>query len=351
MTVRGNCSEEGCQVPSGGACIEGFEELTQCPNYSSVTVFDGDSGDGSMSPAEQESSDPTEEPEKPPIHLFTGKALTVNEAHSLTGNRTSSVVVLMGMVKSGKTTLLAEIYERFGKGAFAGHLFAGSRTLMGFEQICHLSRAVSEGKAEDTDRTKRGIAENLLHLDLVEEANRSHKRLLISDLSGELFEEATSSSDGLHKIPYLGRADHVVVFADAEKLGRVSERQHLLNQLLVLLRSCIEEHIIRPRSRLMLVVSRHDLLPSDMDESFLESLRQRVTKRTAEHFVEAVQFLELAARPDSGPDHGYGVAELLAAWLHSPTAAKPRVPKLTYAVEDVQREIDKYAFKVCDDEE
>ena len=351
MAGRDNCSAEGCQVPSGGACIEGFDELTQCPNYSTVALSSGEIGEVGVSPITEESGDLQEGTKQPPIQLFTGNALAVNEAHGLTGERISTVVVLMGLVKSGKTTLLAELYERFCKGAFAGYLFSGSRTIMGFEQICYLSRAVSEGRAEDTDRTKRGIARTLLHLDLVEEASQCHKRLLISDLSGELFEEATLSSDNLQAIPYLRRADYVVVFADAEKLGKISERHLLLNQLLVLLRCCIEEEIIRPSSRLALVVSRHDLLPSDMDLSFFNSLRQRVTQRTADYFNEPVQFFDLAARPKSGPEDGYGIAELLASWLQSSPVREPRMPDLACSLENVQREIDKYALKVpCDEQ-
>ena len=350
MTTIGNCTAEGCQVANGGSCIEGFDDLAECPNVSRADVADSEAAGGVIGQLGQEPSLSRKEIEKPPRPLYSGNALAVGEAHELTGECASTVVILMGMVKSGKTTVLAEIYEHLCKGPFAGYLFAGSRTIMGFEQICHLSRAVSQGEMEDTDRTKRGAANNLLHLDLVAEENGRRQRLLITDLSGELFEEATLASENLYSVPYLTRADQVVIFADAEKLSDVSERHDLVNQLLVLLRCCIEESRLKPSCRVTVIVSRHDLLPADMDQNFLDSMQARIRQRTCVYFDEPTRFLNLAARPASGPANAHGLSDLLVGWFAKPHVQEPDIPKLLYSAENIQREIDKFAFKVSDDE-
>ena len=350
MTVIGNCSAEGCQIVNGGSCIEGFDDLPKCPNYSLDEIGDVEAVEDGSELTDQEQSTIETQVEHPPILLSSGNALTVREAQYLTAECASTVVVLMGMVKSGKTTVLAELYERFCEGTFAGHLFAGSKTIMGFEQICHLSRAASQRESEDTERTKSGIENNLLHLDLVAEDGRCRRRLLISDLSGELFEKATLASENLHTIPYLRRADHIVVFADAEKLGDPAQRHLLLNQLLVLLRCCIEESILESSCRITVVVSRHDLLPSDIDQAFLQSMQERIRERTADYFDEPTRFLDLAARPPDGPSNAYGLDQLLGGWLERPSTPEPRIPTLIEPVENAQREIDKFAFKVISDE-
>ena len=349
MTVH-ICAVRGCQVSEGGSCIEGFEELAECPNYSRVEADQAQSPGEDNVPSDHGKGAADEEVERPALTLSSGNALTLEEGHQLTGERIANVVVLMGMVKSGKTTVLAEIYERFCRGPFAGHFFAGSKTIMGFERICFLSRAVSQAELEDTDRTKRGIENNLLHLDLVRERTGFRQRLLISDLSGELFEEATESNEIVLGIPYLRRASHVVVFADAEKLGDIGERHYLLNQVLVLLRCCIEETRLRRDCRVTVAVSRHDLLPCDMDQGFLASMEERIRHRTRDYFDAPIQFLNLAARPSSEPTNAYGLEELLVAWLGERNPLEPTIPKLLKPVGPDAREIDKFALKGLTDE-
>lgn len=345
------CAVEGCQVSSGGSCIEGFEDLTECPNYARVEADEDQRPRNDSVPTDHREIEANEVVERVGLALSSGNALTLEEGHQLTGERMANVVVLMGMVKSGKTTVLAEIYERYCKGPFAGHFFAGSKTIMGFERICFLSRAVSQRDREDTDRTKRGIENNLLHLDLVGEQTGLRQRLLISDLSGELFEEATETNEVVLKIPYLRRASHVVVFADAEKLGNYGERHYLLNQVLVLFRCCIEETRIRRDCRVTVAVSRHDLLPQDVDQAFLTVMEERIRHRTQDYFDVPVQFVNLAARPSSEPNNAYGLEELLITWLEESNSPKPTIPTLLHpVVSSDSREIDKFAMKVLSNE-
>ena len=347
MTETSKCGVEGCQADTGGSCIEGFDDLTECPHFSPVEVDGDEVPDKASEGPNIELASAVVEAEVSPVQVYSGSALAVDEAHELTGEYSSSVVILMGMVRSGKTTVLAEVYERFRKGPFAGYYFAGSRTMLGFERIAHFSRAASLGEVEDTERTIRGTDNNLLHLDLVAQESAIRRRILVTDLSGEVFEQATLSSENLRQIPYLRRANHVIMFADAEKLSNVSERQSVVNNLLVLLRCAIEEGRIVPSCQVTIVISRHDLLSPGMDESFLDYMRNALRQRTSEYFEEPVHFLDLAARPTEGPDHAYGLEELLNAWCSTTRTSKIDVPNLLQVDGRIRREIDKFAVKVA----
>ena len=350
VTAVGTCLTDGCQIGDGGSCIEGFSDLAECPNFSEVKQQDLDRPVDSETTVDNGPLAKDVETAGPVPALRSGRALTVEEGHSLTGASSTRLVVLVGMVKSGKTTVLAELYERFCKGSFGGYLFAGSVTIMGFEQVCYFARAVSQREVEDTDRTRSGEENNLLHLDLVEESSGRRQRILVSDLSGELFERAVETRENIYAIPYLRRADHAVLFADAEKLGDNAERHQLVNQMLVLLRGCIEERRVEPSCRVTVVVSRHDLLPPDMSQEFLESMKSRIHERAGSFFEKPVGFLELAARPRSGPKDAYGLEQLLSAWLEKGGSPAPCVPTLVAEVGSRAREIDKFSYKVLADE-
>ena len=65
------------------------------------------------------------------VALPSGDALTSEEANQTTRSSVTRVIVPVGPVDVGKTTLLSEIYEKFLEGPFAEHQFVWSRTLLG----------------------------------------------------------------------------------------------------------------------------------------------------------------------------------------------------------------------------
>ena len=154
MAAVGTCLADGCKIADGGSCIEGFADLAECPNFSEAIQPDPQGSGDDSAPEESEQLEENVDAAKAVLALRSGKALTVEEGHSLTGASSTRIVIMIGMVKSGKTTVLEELYERFCKGPFGGYLFAGSKTIMGFEQIVYFARAVSQRETEDTERTK-----------------------------------------------------------------------------------------------------------------------------------------------------------------------------------------------------
>jgi hypothetical protein len=79
--------------------------------------------------------------------------LSIEEADELLRWRPAMLVAVVGERKSGKTTLITEIYERFLRGPFAGQSFSYSQTLLGFEKKSYRSRADSRADKPDTTRT------------------------------------------------------------------------------------------------------------------------------------------------------------------------------------------------------
>ena len=87
------------------------------------------------------------------IELYAGTELATEDTDAVTLRYPAHLIVFAGEAESGKTTVLASIYDRLSDGPFAGFRFAGSRSLLGFEQICYLNRLASGGTRPDTPRT------------------------------------------------------------------------------------------------------------------------------------------------------------------------------------------------------
>ncbi len=185
------CKEPACTVVTDGMCYEGLANPSQCPNYAPLVI-----GDDEIAALEADADwdAETSEPSREPlvgVPLFTGRELDHAGAHRIMLHAVTRVIVLAGPNDSGKTTLLASIFEHFLQGALAGYLFAGCETSPAFDSRCHLSRTDSGRRTEDTERTKSFSEQTMLHLRVRDEALLNPPRdLLLSDLRGELFNEA-----------------------------------------------------------------------------------------------------------------------------------------------------------------
>jgi hypothetical protein len=179
----------------------------------------------------EESEDST--PESEPQALLRGSdLLTPVEASSLAAVGDSRLVVWAGEPDSGKTTLSAEIYERHRRRE-AHTSFAGSETLLGFEERIHLSR-VESGRV--TPRTKRTDLDpderELLHLRVQGVAGRTD--LLIADIPGEVFRRIRDHEISTGDVPLLSQAEKFVIVVDGGLIARPGARTtatHFAQQL------------------------------------------------------------------------------------------------------------------------
>lgn len=252
------------------------------------------------------------------IDLPSGGDLTPETAGCVTRAFLTRLVLLAGEAESGKTTLLATIYEKFNEGPFANLLFAGSETLIGWEKRCYLARVVSGAEKADTERTL-GLQQRLLHLSLRDEGlENSSQHLLFTDFSGEVFKLIRDSTAECQRLGILKRTDHFVLLLDGSKVADTRSRHEALNNGMALLRSCIDAGMVGLRSFVDVVFSKYDLVAAagqpglDFQAYAVTTITRRFSQR-----LGRLRFHNVAARPEAhGMEFAYGVAELLRSWVN-----------------------------------
>lgn len=272
-------------------------------------------------------SDDTADAAAPGVHEYwRGEALEGQEALDVTQAVPARVVVVAGPAESGKTTLVAGLYEMFHRGPFGGHLFAGSRTLVGFERRCHLARRASGLEAPDTERTSRTSGQPMLHLRVRPPAGSEATDLLVTDIYGEAFRHAADSTEECQRLGVLRRADHVAVLVDGARLASLKLRQQPFAEADALLRSCEDAGMLDRTSQVQVVVTKADLVRVGADaaarQKFVADKLGWIAERHAGRLGLLTTF-EVAVRPnpDSGLDPGHGLAPLFEAWVGRPRRA------------------------------
>jgi hypothetical protein len=259
------------------------------------------------------------------IHLYAGNELTGEDADAVTLRSPAHLVVFAGAAESGKTTVLASIYDRLSEGPFAEIQFAGSRSLLGFEQICHLNRLVSGGTRPDTPHTPLSEEASYYHLALRAKDHGSRRRhILLSAISGELFRLATNSRDDCERLTFLRRANTLVVLIDGARLAVPTQRTQAQSEASSILESFLDANMIGSRCRVEFVFSKLDLLlkAGEVAKRFLETTELKFQQRFAGR-VPNLAFRRIAARPENESTNGPfkdGLADAFVAWTTSVAA-------------------------------
>src|ERR1700722_16629262 len=317
-----SCAREGCQVSSTEKCLEGFEPAITCPYLASAPVLGGEAVATESSAF---------------VDLPSGEGLTEVQASGVTRQGVTRVVVLAGPSGSGKTTILTSLFDSFLEAPFANLLFAGSRTLVGFESLCHDARVASGRSYPHTVHT-RVEALDFLHLRLAfpSAGLLGPQNLLLSDISGERFKALRDSSDSVKAMPMLRRADHLCIVIDGEKLMDASERHSARSDARTLLRSLVESGMLRPDCRIEVVFAKWDVVITNTAQEALASFildTRKALQETAAKLANP-QFFEIAARPrNSRVPFAFGLPTLLRYWLQEPS-----IPRLKLYMPEVDNE-------------
>ena len=254
------------------------------------------------------------------VELPSGAALDASDCAPVLREHPTQLIVLAGSEASGKTTLLASIYESLQEGAFEKLQFSGSRSLIGFEQVCHLNRLLSGQLAPDTERTKpleQAVFYHLSLLDTETEDNLGRRDVLLSAVSGELFRLARDSTEGSTALSFVRRADVLAVLVDGAKLAELEERERALADAQLLLRSLLDADMVCPHTRVEFVFSKYDCIQGA--GSVAEKFARGAKNRLVATFRARVPYLEcrdIAARPvESRLPFAFGVGQALRSWL------------------------------------
>jgi hypothetical protein len=311
--MTGRCTKEACTAGEDGKCLEGFENLEECPNYE--TIPPEDEGEDRHEDAPEEVVAKTEM-----VDLPTGTDFSPQTSFVITRASQVRVLVLAGSAGSGKTTLLACIYDSFQKGPFADYLFCGSQTLMGFEERCHLSRIASGRQKADTERTKPTTELRFLHLKVRSaDFNKPPQDLLLSDLSGEIFRLASDSTEECKKLGVVKRADRLILFIDGKKLSTVDLRQSAFVDSVSLLRSFLDSGMLGKSSLVDVLFSKWDLVKSSEDEVEVKRFVKYVLLEIKRRFgarLGGLRFHCVAARPENDIlPFAFGVERIFPGWV------------------------------------
>lgn len=262
------------------------------------------------------------------VPLKSGEALTAEEAFSITAASRTRLLVIAGAVGSGKTTLIASIFHRFQQEPFGGYIFAGSDTLIAFDERCYLARITSNRETAATKRTMPGIKRNLLHLRVREPSITQPARdLLFADLSGEDYEEFKDSPEECRRFAMIARADHFIVLVDGNKLIQPAARQGAKSDTAMLLQSCLDAEQLGCQSQVDIVISKWDLVDTATDRTvhiaYIEAMKKWFLQRFRPK-LRRLRFFEIAARGERGHyEIACGLATPFKSWVEDLPAAVP----------------------------
>jgi hypothetical protein len=246
------------------------------------------------------------------VPLFTSNAeFSFDEALAVTPRRGARLIMLMGEVGVGKTTVMVELWTRLvGVAAIAGYRFAGSRNAMAFEERAYLSRMVAGVETAATARTHYGENEGLLHL-AVGRPDRRRVDLLFADYSGERYELVRGGHPALTELPWTPRADRVAVVVKGSSLRDPGTREVETNNASRLLLQLRQEGAVHPGTGFAVILARDD----QVDEKAFAAAKARLDNlvQLAQEFDPGAALIRVAARPRDGSDP-YGLGELLE-WL------------------------------------
>jgi len=278
------------------------------------------------------------------ISLPSGNTLGEEDAFGVTRSNPTTVVVLAGPQGSGKTTLITSIYESFLEAPFGGYLFAGSQTLVALERICHEGRVHSGRETAFTARTSMGEGVQFVHFSVVESPESSAQDLLISDISGELFESFRDSSSACKRATFLRRADVLCLFVDGALVADPSKRHVAKSDTRLLLRSLMDAGILHPTCRVQVVFAKWDLVLHAEEHEALVHFASGISETMrAEFSLPEPAFYEVAARPKRpAPPFAHGVPTLMRSWI---APARNVVQPALYVpnLRGAKREMDRFA--------
>lgn len=241
--------------------------------------------------------------------VTTEDTMTLALARGLSGRRGARLVLVMGEAATGKTALLAALWQRLlERGELAGHSLAGSRTALGFERRAHWARL--DARTPEACFPPSPTGEALLHL-RVRRPDGARVELLLSDLSGEQFERVREGRSLTAEIPWAARLDRAIVVVDSQVLARPGESEIAITRAQRLVLALETSAAVRESARIALVLTKADALGSVGEQALArhESPLAAVARKSD---PEATWIRTSALASASGDPDGLGA---LIAWL------------------------------------
>ena len=306
-----HCSNPDCKVAETGKCVEGLD-TSACGNYGKpLLILD-------------ESLEADEDAEPKMVSLPHADRLTLGEARDLLPQARARVIAIVGPHDSGKTSLIAGLYDRLQDGPIVPFAFRDSQTLHAFEKACHDARVASQRGTPHSERTKRGEV-RFFHIALLHQVAGEALNLLLGDRAGEEYREAGDDTTAAAEFVEVERADVVTLLVDGRRLAHDGHRHNAREEMLLILQALNDAEIFPIGARLAIVLTKIDVVRASSNatrvEADLETLVTRLNAHFADRFAKIEVFRVAASPTDPGVERGAGIPELLKFWLEdvSPT--------------------------------
>lgn len=205
---------------------------------------------------------------------FIGEALGDDEKiNCLMSTTKPEITVLVGFVGYGKTSFVASCYHLLlDRGKIGEYTFYDSDTLTGFERRIYLRR-VSTEYDEITPQTKRTIrGEPHLLTFRFSHPTLGDKVVVISDHSGEDYDDYRNNKTNLEKDILLRNADRILFFVDCEKLVN-NDRLRIQNQYTQLIQNMHEMSSFCKGVNIQFLFNKVDLTIGKEDKYKVEKQR------------------------------------------------------------------------------
>lgn len=253
------------------------------------------------------------------LPLVTSDAeLSFDEALTVTGRRGARLVMLMGEVGVGKTTVMVELWTQLvGVQAIGGFRCAGSRTAIALEERAYLSRMAAGVGRRSTARTHYNENEGLLHI-RVARPDGQLMDLLFADYSGERYEHVREGTAAEIELPWAPRADRILLVVNGAALGASNTREIETDRGSRLLHAISAAKLVTRDARVAVLVARDDQVDDDALAAALPRLDGLLV--TARDVDPGAVLIRVAARPKSG-ESPRGFKELLD-WICSDHLAR-----------------------------
>ena len=302
---KGTCTNPDCRVSETGQCLEGLE-LVVCPHFGST---------GDLEETEKQ-DDSIPKLTKNTVMLPLGTVLSCDgTSRVLSRSEDARVVAVIGPTASGKTSLIAGVYELFQRGAVGDICFSRSETLYAFERICHDARSASRRNKPHMFRTPvEGVT--FFHLEIT--SGDKPISVLLADRSGEEYRSATDNIEVVEEFVEIVRADSISILVDGEKLLN-GARHNLVSELKMLLQALKDGDGLINSLSLGVVLTKLDAVrSSDQRDAAIggfEKMVKEINRLFGDNFSTIEPFKVAASPKTSDAEKGEGLNELLTFWM------------------------------------
>lgn len=210
---------------------------------------------------------------------YSGNALNEEELYNLSARKHTRIIYILGPVGCGKTTFETMIYNCFLRNIDDELIFAGSETLLAYEERLNNHRLISNNSEPTMERTKVKEKRCFLHLDLLRKHDKKLRTVVFSDISGEIFESCLANRVNLEEnLANLDIAYRTVLFLDGSLLVKKEERHKAVSQIKTFLQTLKSSSLYHNKHKIDIVISKNDKIYDELkgkEDSYIDGIEKK----------------------------------------------------------------------------